>query len=162
MTDSIARQIGFLDKRIDDAWNKELVPAPSVLNEELDDIDAVKLLDFLKNTNFESLVEEPGLLEYNAFFPYAGPKCKKYFLKIYLKHVLHLMKSPKLSIPKSSDMFINFHSYIINTRRGLKRDQSIYTIDQYSTATEVIKFAYAHPDVIDTSGYDGTVIEQYL
>lgn len=160
--DDILEQIKAHESSLEVAWKDVNAPTSSELDQELDDIDAIQLLPELKAVDFESLVQNPGILNINFFFPYAGPRCKQYFLKIYLKHALYLMKSNRSLSPSSSDMLVNLHSYITNKRYGLKYDRDLFTQDQYELVSKIIKFIYSHPALIDNNGFDGEMISRFL
>jgi len=163
MDDSDLQVIQRLDEQIDEAWARVSRPTQIEICDGMTDIGPVASASVFESADAKSLITGNVRLDVNSFWSIADQKCRLYFIQFYLKHMLHLLKTPNSGVlPNDSGMFDDFRGYLLNKKDGLLTDRHMYTDSQYETIKDVIKFAYARPQDIATGGFDEKMISQYL
>lgn len=160
----IVSEIEHLRQQVQVAWRGEIAPNAAELRKELLTPDTVDLVNFLLSSDVESLHVNPGPLdeEVAGFFPFAGPVCKRYFMKYFLLHALELMKVEEIGQPADSVMLGSLLAYAFDHKYGVAADRRLYTDQQFKVIVDVLTFMHEHPEIIFTGGYTTDMTRKIL
>ncbi len=86
-------EIDDLRNRVRLAWKSCPRPTHSQVTRELSDVDTPDLIARLRDATIDDLLADAAELGSTSLFSYGGPKCKQYYLQVYLLYALDRLAS---------------------------------------------------------------------